>query len=416
LAANEAVERTVCEVRASPFDGFFLNFGSSVAGYVMNLSSNGPKTAPATVLAIAGQGAAPFFALRPFFAGLFDLAAPERKGEKSRPDFFAHATSQFILSDINTPSLQLSRTATASTRDSLQGFGLRLQFSGEARGRAGDRDFELGAGDLLFVDLQQSLDFSILAGPEGARDITLWVSRGKMLAAFGRDDILHGLVLSGGAPAGAMIGGGLKILAEQAKNLSVQAMDALCDGLVALCARALAPVLAAPRPGAMSPAAAFVTIRRYIDRNLRAPDLDAQKLADIFGVSRASLYRLFEPVGGVASYIRKARLNRAYQDIMDSESSGRRVGSIAFALGFQNVSAFNRAFRDHYGVSPREARARALAPAPAPGAQGEAPVETASLAYWLARIGSAAPAPPDGPHRIGANSRATGAATRSAAG
>ena len=355
----------------------------------MNLSSKGRQKTLPPVLTAAGMDAEPLFALRRFFAGLFDLAAPEREGEKSRPDLFARATSQFILSDIHTPSLQLTRTATASARDSLEGLGLRLQFCGEARGRAGDQDFDLGAGDLLFFDLRQSLDLSIAAGPDGARDVTLWVSRAKMLAAFGRDDVLHGLVVPGGSPAGAMIGGGLKILAEQAKNLSVQDMNALCDGVVAFCARALGPALASPRPGAMSPAAAFVTIRRYIDRNLRAPDLDAQKLAVTFGVSRASLYRLFDPVGGVASYIRKARLNRAFQEILDSEFSGRRVGQIAFSLGFHNVSAFNRTFRDHYGMSPREARERAGHSSPPPAAAPEAGGEPANtLAYWLARIGA----------------------------
>ena len=358
----------------------------------MNFSRNGLRAALPLVLTGAGKDAEPFFALRQLFAGLFDLAASEGQGEKSQPDFSAHVGGQFFLSDIDTPSLRLTRTGTAGAGAPLEGFGLRLQNSGAAQGRAGDKDFELRAGDLLFFDLQQSLDLRVAAGPEGARDITLWVPREKMLAAFGRDDILHGLVLWGGAPAGAMIGGGLGILAQQAKDLSVQDMDALCDGLIALAARALGSALAAPRAQNMSPAAAFVTIRRYIDRNLRAPDLDAEKLAAIFGVSRASLYRLFEPVGGVASYIRKARLNRAYQEIMANESSGRRVGSIAFSLGFQNVSAFNRAFRDHYGMSPREARARAFAPAPAPAAQGDGAVVTNSLACWLARIGSAAPA------------------------
>jgi hypothetical protein len=81
--------------------------------------------------------------------------------------------------------------------------------------------------------------------------------------------MLHGLVLSGKSPAGAMIGGALRILREQAARISAQEFDALCDGVIALAAKALAPVLAAPRAQVLPPAAAFVTIRRYIDRNLR---------------------------------------------------------------------------------------------------------------------------------------------------
>ena len=61
-----------------------------------------------------------------------------------------------------------------------------------------------------------------------------------------------------------------------------------------------------------------------------------------FGLSRASLYRLFEPAGGIAKYIRKARLSRAFQEITTAELSNRRIGHIAYALGFKNVSAFSQ--------------------------------------------------------------------------
>jgi AraC-like DNA-binding protein len=123
-------------------------------------------------------------------------------------------------------------------------------------------------------------------------------------------------------------------------------MDALCGGLIALVAKALGPALAAPRASIMSPAAAFVTIRRYIDAHLHLPTLDVDGLNAVFGVSRASLYRLFEPTGGVASYIRRARLSRAFQEIAASETSGRQIGPIVYALGFKNVSAFNRLFKE----------------------------------------------------------------------
>lgn len=327
-------------------------------------------------------------------AGAFELGGAHADGVDPEMVFVARTTGRYMIGDTSAPPHRLSRATGAIAEGATEALGIRLQLSGAVLGEVGDRRVAIRAGDVFFFDLQQNFDLQITAGAEHARDICLWVPRSRILAAFGRDDVLHGLVLAGVSAAGAMIGGGLKILAEQAPKLSVAEMDALCEGLVALAANTLGPVLASPRGTVMSPAAAFVTIRRYIDRNLRSPHLDVDRLADIFGVSRASLYRLFEPVGGVASYIRKARLRLAYQEILGSEVSGRRIGPIAFSLGFKNVSAFNRAFRDQYGVSPREARARIEAPpvATPPNVAAEGVDPTQTLAYWLARLGGPAPA------------------------
>jgi len=51
--------------------------------------------------------------------------------------------------------------------------------------------------------------------------------------------------------------------------------------------------------GVAIPLASFVTIRRFIDRNLKSPELSPEMIARNFGLSRASLYRLFEPGGGI---------------------------------------------------------------------------------------------------------------------
>ncbi len=87
-----------------------------------------------------------------------------------------------------------------------------------------------------------------------------------------------------------------------------------------------------------------------------ARDLGVDKLANTFGLSRASLYRLFEPVGGVASYIGTRRLARARQELTAPGLEDRRIGPIAYRAGFQSIPAFNRAFRAAYGQTPRSTR------------------------------------------------------------
>lgn len=209
-----------------------------------------------------------------------------------------------------------------------------------------------------------------------------------MLAAISDDSALHGLVIPGTAPAGALIGQCLKALFAVVEKPNARELDAMADGVLALIGKTVGPMLATRADGGGRPAlASFVAIRRYIDKNLRSPALKASSLARTFGLSRAALYRLFEPVGGVASYIRQARLRRAFQEIVAAEYTDRRIGPIAYGLGFRNVSAFNRLFHDTYGESPRQARERVITGGQPSAAQAR-PDPGRSLAGWLKRIGA----------------------------
>ena len=89
---------------------------------------------------------------------------------------------------------------------------------------------------------------------------------------------------------------------------------------------------------------------------LASRELGIEKITRTFGLSRASLYRLFEPVGGVACYIRTRRLARARKELTAPGLQDHRIGPIAYRAGFQSIPAFNRAFREAYGEPPRNAR------------------------------------------------------------
>jgi AraC-like DNA-binding protein len=324
-----------------------------------------------------------------FFAGVFEIGGEASALDGCDGKYIAHATANHVLSQSRCPSLRMARSDATIAQDAFDVFALRLQLSGRLAARIGESSVEACEGDLLFLDMKQTLDLTLTAGSSDAADVTLWIPRRKMLTAARRDDALHGFVVAGESPASAVIGSCLRLLAEQADAISAEEMDALCDGVVALIAKALAPEFARLTTSDARTSASLAIIRRHIDQHLTQPGLNADSLAKRFGLSRASLYRLFEPVGGVAGYIRKARLERAHQELMANENASRRIGPIAYSLGFRNVSAFNRLFKAHFGVSPREARERtpriALAiPAPA----SPAAHDRNSLAYWLALIGA----------------------------
>jgi AraC-like DNA-binding protein len=100
--------------------------------------------------------------------------------------------------------------------------------------------------------------------------------------------------------------------------------------------------------------------RQFIDRNLRDPRLDAAMLCREIGMSRTQLYRLFQEDGGIARYVRQRRLMRAHADLADP-SGGTSITLIAASLCFEDASSFSRAFKQEFGVNPRDVRAAAAA-------------------------------------------------------
>ncbi len=97
--------------------------------------------------------------------------------------------------------------------------------------------------------------------------------------------------------------------------------------------------------------------RRHIRRNLSSPTLTVEEVCRVVGVSRAQLYRIFEPVGGVATEIRRQRLFASHDALCD-RSDRRKVNQIAYDLGFSSADEFSRVFRREFGYSPKEARGK----------------------------------------------------------
>ena len=105
-------------------------------------------------------------------------------------------------------------------------------------------------------------------------------------------------------------------------------------------------------------------IKRLIRSNLASATLGPARLCALGGLSRSALYRLFEPLGGVARCIQRERLLAAYRALTDP-SDRRSIARLAEEVGFFEPSSFSRAFRGEFGTAPRELRAAALAGAAA---------------------------------------------------
>jgi AraC-like DNA-binding protein len=93
-----------------------------------------------------------------------------------------------------------------------------------------------------------------------------------------------------------------------------------------------------------------------IRENLRSPNFGEADVRRTLGISRSSLYRLFNPLGGVKRCIQRERLVRARMLLADPLNE-RPIFKIAEELCFCDASSFSRAFKNEFGISPRAIRA-----------------------------------------------------------
>ena len=93
-------------------------------------------------------------------------------------------------------------------------------------------------------------------------------------------------------------------------------------------------------------------VLNYIDNHL-ADNLNIKQLSEQFGISFFHFHRILkaylnEPLG---SYINRMRLDTAIKLIRYSDEP---LSDIAFRIGYNDCSAFSKAFSKEFGLSPQE--------------------------------------------------------------
>ncbi|KJY28794.1 hypothetical protein VR45_31530 [Streptomyces sp. NRRL S-495] len=95
--------------------------------------------------------------------------------------------------------------------------------------------------------------------------------------------------------------------------------------------------------------------------NLDDPDLAPGTIAERHHISVRSLHLLFQhEEESVSRLIRRRRLERCRADLARPELAHHSVRDLAARWGFANASAFGRAFREAYGLTPRDHRRRSM--------------------------------------------------------
>jgi AraC-like DNA-binding protein len=268
---------------------------------------------------------------------------------------FAASTELFFLPDLTVSWARITasrftrtiRTIAARGTDQVLVVGYR---SGYFDMTAGGQTKRVEAGELAFIDLSQE---ATIEAPL-VDTISIAISRRKLEAMVPLLDIAHGFVRPRDTVSDLLLRM-LEGIAAAGPNIAVVDARGISGALLQLVATCLEPL---SRQGvetsqgrrAVSP----VAIKAFIEQHLFEPSLGPQALLDSFNVTRSTLYRMFEPPGGVSAYISQRKLNYAFRQLSDTLQPRLRISKLAIELGFSHPSAFTRAFKESFGLSPKD--------------------------------------------------------------
>ena len=98
----------------------------------------------------------------------------------------------------------------------------------------------------------------------------------------------------------------------------------------------------------------ILNIINYTQENIRETNLNVEKLADEFNLSRSQLYRKIKALTGLTAneLIRKIRLERAKELI--EENGANSISEISYNVGFSSPSYFSKCFKAYFGILPTD--------------------------------------------------------------
>lgn len=251
----------------------------------------------------------------------------------------------FIFSKVSFSSQFFSHNAV-HLKNNCNFLSLQIYRSGESRGIVDGESFKMLPGEVHIFDFSREFHSfcktSVVAGviiPHNA----IGYDPGQHPAHF--------LFPDGSAVTQLLIHSIISVL-DNAPNLSINDANSLSKGFCGLLQGLLCLSKSEMSEELKTGDVRREAMRSYLDKHLTDPDLNIEKLSKEFSVSIPTIYRQFADTGGVARYITKRRLDRAYSQLASTPLKHGKVQNIANSLGFDDPAYFSRLFRRRFGFPP----------------------------------------------------------------
>lgn len=165
-------------------------------------------------------------------------------------------------------------------------------------------------------------------------------------------DTLHAPVYSQDSTIGRLIGREMDHLLNILRAGALTIAPADIQRFLGCVEVAMAPSQASESARIRARNSLKIAIQEFIEARLDTPTLNVSLILQSFGVSRASLYRMFDMEDGVRNYISRRRLYRAVTELAEAPRVRGKVHEVSQRWGFSTDSNFNRMVKREFGVPP----------------------------------------------------------------
>ncbi|MGV1768142.1 helix-turn-helix domain-containing protein [Rhizobium rhizogenes] len=264
-----------------------------------------------------------------------------------------------MLDSVNVTTISSTRQKIHRRRQEIsrmpeEVYFLNLQVEGQCRMMQGGREALLQRGDFSIVDSTEPYVNDYCSDDWTQHSFRF--PKAILRPLLKQPESKTAIKISSTDPVAAIAIDYLTSVAMKAENISGVAASSISNHLAELVAMAVGA-------SANEEDRARNTLRdqlahsliSYINAHAADPYLTPGKAAAHFRISVRYVHRLLEDSGDTFSkLLLRRRLEKCADDIRASK--GGTIGEVAFRWGFNDLSHFSRAFKNQFGVAPREFR------------------------------------------------------------
>ncbi len=293
---------------------------------------------------------------REVISATHDIAQSDTGPSPFHTDYDLWHLGQIAISAGSFSAQSFARSDATVRHDQIDHFGLFVQGKGTRHCRIGSDEEVLGEYDVQITDFAQADVSSASAGNSG----TLYLPRDLAEGILPNISSFHGRVLRDSMAT--LFARHVLSMGTHLPHLPASVLPNLTQATTEMAVACLQSL--ASGSWEMNSAVVFAMrrrVERYIESQLEDPELTPASVAHACDMSRSTLYRFFEPHGGVMTYVKQRRLHRI-RSILIANVDARSLAGISEDYGFQSGGHFSREFRREFGYPPGEVRGDRHAP------------------------------------------------------
>jgi AraC-like DNA-binding protein len=285
---------------------------------------------------------------------LFDIEAHDKKNlDKFEAHLDAFMFDQIMLARTKSNAAQYVRSNKMISADGIDSIMVQLFVKGEVDFKSNDVRTGVTAGDIVIFDLARSVDnFNT-----DFDNLSALFPRELLESYLPTAGKWHGQVLPRNRPMTRLLRNHMLSLYQIGPEITNESCASIQRSLLDLTSSALqhsADIL--PATAETLPATVLMEIKKHIRLQLHNPELSPNTLCQAFGLSRAQLYRVTEPLGGISNYIRDLRLKRSFSDLQNPTLKHLSIAEIGYNWGFSDQGTYTRSFKKYFGLLPKDVR------------------------------------------------------------